>query len=87
MSSRKIKSQEERMDEVKNLYKQLYELGLSREHTGIHDFMVLANDYVKNAVSASGSIPLPGLKRDLLYTLSIQKQIPCSITLKFNKER
>ncbi len=69
------------------MYKQLYDLGLSREHDGIKDFMTLANLYVKDAVAASGTIPLHGLKRDLLYTLSNQKHIPCSITLKFNKDR
>jgi hypothetical protein len=87
INERKIKSQEERMDEMKRLYKQIYDLGLSRAHDGINEFMLIANEYVKNATSASGSIPLHGLKRDLLYTLSIQKHIPCSITLKFNKER
>jgi hypothetical protein len=87
MAPSKIKSQEERMDEVRRLYQQLYDLGLSREHHGINDFMTFANDYVKNAVAASGSIPLHGMKRDLLYTLSNQKHIPCSITLKHNKDR
>lgn len=83
----KEKSIEERMDEMRRLYKQLSDLGLSKEHNGIRDFMQIANDFVKDGQSASGKISLDGLKRDLIYTLSLRKQIPSSITLKFNKDR
>jgi hypothetical protein len=80
------KSLEQRLVEVQSIYRQLNDLGLSNEHEGVATFKKIANDFVKDGTSASGSIPLRGLKRKIVYILTMRPQIVSSVTLKYDKD-
>lgn len=80
------KAIEVRIQEIQSIYYQLNELGLSKEHEGVAQFQKIANEYVKNGTSASGKIPLHGLKRHIVYKLSMQPHILSTVTLRFDKD-
>lgn len=72
----------DRLNEVRALYEQLFSFGFPHDHEGIVVFRSLANRFVKAGEAASGSIPLTGFKRHLVYKLSNQAHITSTVVLK-----
>lgn len=71
----------ERINEVRNLYLQLDGLGLHAHIDEVAEFRQIANEFVRNGTSASGSIPIPSAKRWLVYTFSNQKSVASNVVL------
>lgn len=79
-----VKDQRTRVQEAINIYKQLNDLGISEDVcSGIKDFKIVMNDFVKFGYNASGKIKLPEINRQLVYVLSVQPHIVSSASLKF----
>ena len=77
------KSLENRLVEVKTLYKNIADLGLSEEVCpAIRTFKEICNDFVKNGRGASGTINLRETNRDLIYVLSMQSHVTSHVILK-----
>ena len=77
-----MKSLEERLEEMKQIYVKLNDLGITEQTCcGISKFKVFANDFVKNGISYSGSIKLQEINRKLVYILSTQKHIVSNVVL------
>ena len=78
-----VKDQNTRVQEAINLYKQLYDLGISEAVCpGVKDFKAILNDFVKNGQSLSGKIKLPEINRQIVYILTMQPHIISSVSLK-----
>jgi len=77
-----MKEFKERFEEIKEIYKKLNDLGLNIDINGIKEFKVIANDFVKNSISASGKIKIPEIGRELIYILSTQSHIVSYVSLK-----
>lgn len=73
----------ERISEMKNIYLQMYDLGID-EHVceGMRQFKEVANRFVKEGIGASGRIQLHEINRDLVYILSTQPHVVSSVVLK-----
>lgn len=79
----KPKTLKERLTEVQTIYKQLFDdLGFPMDYDGINEFRQAANEFVKTGEGMSGSIPIPSVKRTLVYTLSNQQHITSFVVLK-----
>lgn len=77
-----MKSLENRLNEIKNIYKKLNELGISEDVcSNIKTFKKIANDFVKNGESQSGKIVLIEIQRILYYILSKQKHVESTVKL------
>lgn len=77
-----MKSLENRLNEIKNIYKKLNELGISEDVcSNIKTFKKIANEFVKNGESQSGKIVLIEIQRILYYILSIQKHVESTVKL------
>lgn len=78
-----MKTVAERIKEIANIYKQLENLGLN-ENTcqKIKDFKTIANQYVRDGLSVSGSIKLFEIHRDMFYTLTSQEHLSSHVMLK-----
>lgn len=72
----------ERIQEVRTLYEQLFSFGFPEDLDSIKVFRAFANRFVKTGEGASGSIPMVGYKRNLVYTLSNQPHITSMVILK-----
>lgn len=73
----------ERLQEVRTLYEQIFAIGFPPDHDGIAHFRAVANRFVKVGEGASGSVPLTGYKRHLVYKLSNQSHITSTVLLKY----
>ena len=80
----KLKTREERFQEVMKIREKLTSLGLSTEINGIKEFYEQCKEYVNQGYSWSGKIKLLGTKRILQANLTIRKNVECSINLKYN---
>lgn len=77
------KSAQQRLDEMITIYKQIESFGINeRVCSGIKEFKIIANMFVKNAIGSSGKIDLPEIDRYLLYTLSLQSRVTSNVVLK-----
>ncbi len=79
------KSLEIRLSEMRTIYQQMYDLGLSKELEGVAEFFKIANTFVKEGIGASGSLPLAGMKRRLVYRLSMLPHVTSNVTLQYDK--
>jgi len=76
------KSLEQRHAEIDDALIQLQGLGLTPEMEGVDEFMKIVNDFFDKGIHASGDIIVKGTKRRIVYKLSMQPHIACSIMLK-----
>lgn len=81
-----MKTLQERLKEMLNIYEQLRDLGLD-EHVcpGLLKFKKDANDFTKEGISISGKIKLIEIDRDFVYVLSTQDHITSHAKLVLNE--
>ena len=79
---KKGKTLEQRHAEIDDALNQLQGLGLTSEMEGVDEFMKIVNDFFDKGIHASGDIIVKGTKRRIVYKLSMQPHIACSIMLK-----
>lgn len=83
MGKRTEKTETERLQEMMELYKQLQNLGISRQWYEMERFYQDANAFVKDKIGFSGKISLPMIQRELLYELILFHPKPSNICLKY----
>ncbi len=72
----------ERLKEIKELYSKLESLGMHKRFIALEPFYKACQEYVKDAVSASGTIKLPEIERNLYYKLTPTLGRECSVLLR-----
>ena len=82
---KKFKTKEMREQQIAEIKSKLSELGLSQEFSGIKEFYEIAEKYINEGVSWSGSIKLHGTKRILEARLPMREHIKCSVNLKYDE--
>lgn len=82
----KLKTENERKEEVLNIINKMNSLGLSSEHPGISNFYKICKIYIKTGEGQNGKIKLLGLKRVLEYILSTRSGVECNVNLKYNSD-
>jgi hypothetical protein len=76
----------ERQAEFDKVMGEFARLGISEESfEEVKDFATKARDWVATGTPYSGSIPLVGLDRNLVYTLTSSKRNPCGVMLQNTK--
>jgi len=80
------KTMEERQFEVKNLLQQLSDLGIYASTQGMHEFLKLSQDFIKNGTYWKGRIHLTGTHRILCGFLTNRSGVVSDITLKYVKD-
>jgi len=79
-------TQAERQAEYDKFMGEFARLGISEESfEEVKDFATKARDWVATGTPYSGSIPLVGLDRNLVYTLTSSKRNPCGVMLQNTK--
>lgn len=74
------RTREERQAEVDSIMNKLQELRIS--DTMLGDFPRIAQDFIEFGTGASGFIPIPELRRELIYLLSNNRRHQCASMLK-----
>lgn len=82
-----IRTKEERQAEYDKVMAKFTELGLSSEYEEIAKFDTMAKDWVETGNVYQGIIPLVGLKRDLVYTLTNTKKHEVGVMLKSTEQQ
>lgn len=82
----KYKSKEERELEIKNLLKQLADLGINISIPGVLEFMKHSQAFIKDGTYWEGKIKLTGTNRVLCGFLTNRRNNVSDITLKYVKE-
>ncbi len=82
-----IRTKEERQVEYDKVMAKFTELGLSTEYEEIARFDTMAKDWVETGNVYQGIIPLVGLKRDLVYTLTNTKKNEVGVMLKSTEQQ
>jgi len=78
-----IKTINERITEITEIYQKLNSLGINETTCkNIKKFKEIANLFVKNAINQSGQIKLPEINKRLIYILSNKTHITSSVLLK-----
>ena len=80
-----LRTKEERVSEILEIFKKLKGLGLNTQIDGIVDFKKITNEYIENGGSYNGSIKLYGCKRVLTYILPEKVHIHPQINLIYNE--
>jgi endonuclease III-like uncharacterized protein len=77
-----MKDTTQRIAEVKNIYRQFYDLGLSEDICQeFFSFKKIANDYVRDGYSRHGKINMESIDRILVYNLTESQNISSSVIL------
>jgi hypothetical protein len=74
------RTHEERQMEVDAIMNKLQELSIT--DTMLGDFPRISQDFIEFGTGASGFIPIPELKRELIYLLSNNRRHQCASMLK-----
>ncbi len=82
----KYKTKEEREVEVKNLLKQLADLGITIGIPGMKEFLLHSQAFIKEGTYWQGRIKLTGTNRILCGFLTNSRRGVSDITLKFEKD-
>ena len=82
----KYKTKEEREVEVKNLLKQLADLGITIGIPGMKEFLLHSQAFIKEGTYWQGRIKLTGTNRILCGFLTNSRRAVSDITLKFEKD-
>jgi hypothetical protein len=65
-----MKTKEERLKEVMESMRKLFEIGIDMKHESIISFKKISNDFVQNETNVTGKMPLSEYDRILVYKLS-----------------
>ncbi len=82
----KYKTKEEREFEVKNLLKQLADLGITISIPGMKEFLLHSQAFIKEGTYWQGRIRLTGTNRVLCGFFTNSRRAVSDITLKFEKD-
>ena len=80
------KTAEERKREVDKIKEMFQDLGLSTEIEGVNKFYTMMDNFVESGDGTQGTIPLPGLGREICYLLTNSRKHEVGAMLKYNKE-
>lgn len=80
------RTQEERQAEYDKFMSQFANLGLGTEFEEIAKFDTMAKEWVTNGTPYQGAIPLNGMKRDLVYSLTNNKKHNLVVMLKSTED-
>lgn len=83
MESVKQKTIEERIQDGKEIYQKLIDLGIHKRFETMDPFYEALQEFIKEGHSASGKIKLPEIQRILFYQFITRKNKPCVVWLKF----
>lgn len=75
---------EEREKEVNKIRDEIKKIGLPVETPGLVKFNKILDDYLEHGFSENGVIPLQGFGREIVYTLTSNKQREVGVMLKHN---
>lgn len=80
-----IRSKQERLDEVREIIKQLNTFELNMKYEPIQKLMKLLNNYVKSGDRIKVSIPFPEINRTIRGVLATSKKEEVYIKLEYEK--
>lgn len=80
-----IRTQQERLDEVREIIKQLNTFELNMKYEPIQKLMKLLNNYVKSGDRIKVSIPFPEINRTIRGVLATSKKEKVYIKLEYEK--
>ena len=69
-----LKTEEDRIEEMRKVYDEFSNLGLSDQFEEIDRFQKMMLDYIDNGTSYMGVIKLPWMKRNLVYRMNNKKR-------------
>ena len=75
----------ERVNEIKNIYTKLEELGLHKRFDSMEPFYKDVQVYIKEGISIQNKLKIPEIERILYYKLVIKNNQACEVLLKFVK--
>ena len=78
-----IKSQTEKINEIKTIYLKLRQFGLTKIHPDIKTFQDIVNKYIFNEESYSGKIRIRDTDRILEYILPKTNKHQCNVMLRY----
>ena len=79
-----LKSREDRVKEIVEVFKKLRNLGIDNKFDGISEFNAICKEYIKGGESKQGKIKILGTKRILEYILPRRKNTEITVNLKFD---
>jgi hypothetical protein len=80
-----IRSKQERLDEVREIIKQLNTFELNMKYEPVQKLMKLLNNYVKSGDRIKVSIPFPEINRTIRGVLATSKKEEVYIKLEYEK--
>ena len=80
-----IRSKQERLNEVREIIKQLNTFDLNMKYQPIQKLMKILNNYVKNGERTKVSIPFPEINRTIRGILATSKKEEVYIKLEYEK--
>ena len=69
-----LKTEEDRIEEMRKVFDEFSNLGLSDQFEEIEKFQKMMLDYIENGTSHMGVIKLPWMKRNLVYRMNNKKR-------------
>ena len=69
-----LKTEEDRIEEMRKVFDEFSNLGLSDQFEEIDKFQKMMLDYIDNGTSYMGVIKLPWMKRNLVYRMNNKKR-------------
>lgn len=69
-----LKTEEDRTEEMRKVFDEFSNLGLSDQFEEIDNFQKMMLDYIENGTSYMGVIKLPWMKRNLVYRMNNKKR-------------
>jgi len=77
-----IKTQTEKINEIRSIYSKLRQLGLHKNNPDIKNFQNIVQQYILSEEAFSGKIRIHGTNRILYYILPKTNKHKCEVSLK-----
>ena len=77
-----LKSQTEKINEIRSIYLKLRQLGLHKNHPDIQKFQKIVQEYILSEDAFSGKIRIHDANRILCYILPKTNKHTCEVSLK-----
>lgn len=78
----KYKDVSARLAEMVSVYEQVRQLGLPEDLPALRTFRALAQDFVRDGTSASGTLLVPELQKTLCYRLAAREGVASEVLLR-----